>query len=165
MEINKRNQEIIDGLKAGKSGSDLAREYGVSPSTISKIKKDYLTGGGSLDATAAPAKTTKKEVPVQETPVVAKEATFESVEGKEEFVAVRERTIFITTLNKNQKFTSTAPTFGHLLEDIKSKNIETAAMDIIFRDNKSSISTMKQQLLPDTDDIYLFILPNKVKAG
>ena len=126
----------------GETGSSLAREFGVSNSTISNIKNHYVP-----------------EVVVQEET------------SAKQFIASKVKTIPLRTvvINSNkfigETFRVKATTLGELLLEIK----ESGAVKAVFKDATNSRKVLERSTdkLPDTngEPLYLYLAPIKTDAG
>jgi hypothetical protein len=161
MSISTRDQQIIDGLNAGKTGSELAREFGISPSRVSEIKKKYSYLLGV--APAKPAASTSKPVEKLAKPTETKEAVREAVEFKEPVNISRTINVLAQT-GRVVSFTSSAQNVSQLLKEVKG-NVNLDGLDVYISNNNTRLSEVDLSPLPADSTIFIISVPVKVKAG
>jgi len=148
-----QKKAILTKLAKGATGSQLAREYGVSPSYISKLKKD-----ASLTATAAPA-APKKPAAIK---VVAEKVVAETTAESNTFTC-------IVSSNKttNKKIVlKVGATFGELITKVD----ESGSLEGVFKDVKSSEKTRVKgisDVIPATanSEYHVYLMPLKANSG
>jgi hypothetical protein len=147
-----QKKAILTKLAKGATGSQLAREYGVSPSYISKLKKD-----ASLTVTAPVAPNKPAAIKVVAEKVVA-ETTAES----NTFTC-------IVSSNKttNKKIVlKVGATFGELITKVD----ESGSLEGVFKDVKSSEKTRVKQnkdVIPAVagQEYHVYLMPLKANSG
>ena len=157
-----QKKAILTKLAKGATGSQLAREYGVSPSYISKLKKD-----ASLNAAVQPQSTKKIAI-------VAKKEELESITVLAEKVVSKntaESNTFtcIVSSNKttNKKIVlKVGATFGELITKVD----ESGSLEGVFKDVRSSEKTRVKgisDVIPATanSEYHVYLMPLKANSG
>jgi len=156
------NKALTKEIKAGKlTNKELAEKYGVSASTISRMKKDLA------NEVPEPTKTKSKSL--------AKEVVAEKVEEKPKKVAkakavveVKQQVIVVYAPNRiAEKYTTAAKTLGEFLKEIGENSQNLGA---VFKNAKGARvrlekSTDTLPVLPNGQELHLMLMPVKVDSG
>jgi hypothetical protein len=151
---------ILVKLAKGKTGSELAREYGVSPSYISKLKKD-----ATLNA-AAQADIAKKSVVSKKEEVKSLKVMAETPQAP-----TPDDDSFICVVSSNKTVAKkvrlkVGATFGDLIKAVD----ENGALEGVFKDVKSSEKTRVKQnkdVIPAKagQEYHVYLMPLKANSG
>jgi predicted DNA binding protein len=142
-----QKKAILTKLAKGATGSQLAREYGVSPSYISKLKKDASL---TVAAPVAPNKPAAIKVVAETT---AESNTFTCIVSSNK------------TTNKKIVL-KVGATFGELITKVD----ESGSLEGVFKDVKSSEKTRVKQnkdVIPAVagQEYHVYLMPLKANSG
>jgi len=156
-----QKQEIVRRVQAGESGSALAKEFGVSASLVSKMKKD--AANAQPQRVVAP---TKPAVKAPTKSMDAAPATGGTATPAPEIKKFKRKFMLYSGKNtQGREHSTNAETFGELIKEIEMNNVEGIMAN--FTGKQKSNLRQHSDPLPKVFDnvIHLFLSPLKSDSG